>query len=91
MHNPSESTSLSSANNDYEGGGPGLLSGYVTDCQPKHTCVQLLNLPSEKLDFDPIGQYQSPVSDRVQGRLTISSAPDLDHKDLQRKRNARTT
>ena len=56
-----------------------------------YKCVYLVNLPAEKLDFDPIGQYQSPVSDRVQGGLTISSAFDTDPKDLQRKRNARTT
>lgn len=29
-------------------------------------------VPAKELDFDPIGQDQSPVSDGIQGRLRVS-------------------
>jgi len=29
-------------------------------------------VPAKELDFDPIGQNQSPVSDGIQGRLRVS-------------------
>jgi hypothetical protein len=64
MHNHQENTSL-------------FYSRDTSLSISRNSSAWLANLPAKELDLDPIGQDQSPVSDRVEGRLSISLRLDI--------------